>query len=366
MWVSDSYEDIEQQARAHMNNGDFTEALDGYQRLARRLEALKPVILERRPELSQLHILCLVQQARILHWRGSLREARETYQILIEKDPSNQGIWREGLALVLIDMGEVEAGLDELRAQGVASPGDAAVWLTIAQECDALGRHEEAEENYQRAVKNAASPDIKNQVYLALFDFYRGKGQVDKALEAWNKAWEDRDSQPDYIFPIYQMMWENGDSDRADEYLQREVNPLRKGFYHGWFAFERDDMETAVKHWQKVVKMKPWQYDEGHDAWAEAALRVEHSSKEVVSVLEAVQNIGAMTLRGLILLAAAEARQGHIEEARAALTTARNVGLRSRPREEFLSLSNWQLLDELVPDEAAKKDLRQLFTVENS
>ena len=207
MWVSDSYEDIEIRARAHMNQGQFDEALDAYRRLAQRLGALKPAVLERRPQLARLQVLCLAQEATILHWQGKLEQALDLYRVLLEKDSVNRGLWHQGMGLVLIDLGQTEAGLDELRARAVASPGDALAWLSIAQECEALKRHDEAQENFERAIKNATSPEAKNEVYLAIFDYYRAQGQVDPALEAWDKAWQDRHNKPEYIFPIYQMMW---------------------------------------------------------------------------------------------------------------------------------------------------------------
>ena len=366
MWVSDSYENIERQARAHMNRGDYQEALAGYHRLAQRLNTLKPAVLERRPELSRLHVLCQAQQATILHWQGELEQALDLYKELTEKDPANRDLWHQAMGMVMIDMGQTEAGLDELRARAVASPGDAIAWLTIAQECEALGRHDEAEENFERAMNNATTPEAKNEVFLAVFDYHRAQGQVDEAMEAWNKAWQDRDSHPDYIFPIYQMMWENGDFDSAREYLNKERNPLRKGFYRGWFAFEQQDLETAHSQWRKVAKMAPLKYEEGHDAWAEAALRSDISSQEIISVLQAVQQAGAMTIRGLILLAVAEARHGHVDHALSVLAAAQNIGLRSRPRQEKLVLSSWQLVDDLLSDEAAKNQMRPFFETEET
>ena len=361
MWVSDSYEDIEIRARVHMNHGNYDEALATYRRLGQRLAALKPAVLERRPELARLQVLCLAQEATLLHWQGRLEEALELYRALLEKDAPNRGVWHQALGMVLIDLGQTEAGLDELRARAVASPGDALPWLSIAQECEALKRLDEAEENFQRAIRCASSPEAKNEVYLAVFDFYRAQGEVDKALEAWEKAWQDRGNKPEYIFPVYQMMWENGDQERALEYLDKESNPLRKGFYRGWFASERQDAETAQTQWRRVAKMDPLKFDEGHDAWAEAALRTDVPPDQIVSSLQAVQQAGAMTMRGLVLLAIAEVRNGHLDQALSVLTTAQNIGLRARPRMERLAASAWDLVDGLVSDEAAKDRMRAFF-----
>ncbi len=367
MWVSDSYEDIQQRARNELNRGNYDAALADYQRLAERLGRLKPAVRQRRPELQQLYALSLAQQASLLHWRGEFAQALDLYQQLIQLNPQNAPLWRRLAALVHIDMGQVETGLDELRASAVAAPGDALLWVNIAQECEGLGRLDEAEENYRRALANAGTPEAKKEVQLARFDFYRAQGRVDEAMAAWDAAWQAADNgRPDYVFPVYQMYWENDDHEQAYAYLEREKNPLRRGFYYGWFAHLEGDEETADKQWRKVVKLNPTKEDEGHDAWAEAALRIDTPPALILSILNAVQEAGAMTLRGLLLLAVTRARMGDAESTRGVLEAARNVGLRSRPREEQLPLSNWELFDELVADQAIKQSVRDLFEPQES
>jgi len=309
--------------------------------------------------------LSLMQQASIHHQQGDFEQAAQAYQQLIDLAPDRASFWRQNLALVHIDMGQVEAGLDELRAEVVASPADSEAWLTLGIECEALGRLEEAEENLRRAARSAADPEGQAEAYLVLFDFYREQGRVEDALAAWEQSWAALDKPPDYIFPVYQMMWEAGDPARAQTYLDQEKNPLRKGFYQGWFAAGQGKTDEATRHWKQVVRMDPLKFDEGHEAWAEAALRVDIPARRVVDVLQAVREAGGTTQRGLLLQAAAEARLGHVDHAGRVLEVARSHALRERPRRKQLPLSDWALLNELVGDSERTQALRGYFEAQS-
>jgi tetratricopeptide (TPR) repeat protein len=361
MWVSDSYENIYARAESSLAGGDFETAQEHFHRLSERLSKLKPILLERRPELRNLRLLSLAKQAQIRHIQGEFEQAIQLYEQVIEIAPEIRDRWQREMALVRIDMGQVEAGLDELRAQAVAHPSDYKLWLVIGLESEALGRLDEAEENLQRAAQRAADPDDKSDAYLALFDFYRAQGKVDEALAAWEQAWEAHGHEPDYVFPLYQMMWEASDLERAHGYLRQEKNPLRKGFHQGLLAAGEGKPDEAIKHWKRVAKMDPMEFDEGHEAWAEAALRADHPPEEVIATLGAVLDAGSFTPRGLILQAVAEARIGHTEHAENMLEIAHNIGLRSRPRQEKLPAAHWALFDELVTSDEIKRKLRHFF-----
>jgi len=365
MWVSDSYEYIYALAQSSLARGDIETAQANYHRLSERLSKLKPVVLERRPELRNLLVLSLAKQAEIHHIQGEFEQALEIYEQAIDISPESRDRWQRDMALVHIDMGEAEEGLDMLRAQAIAHPGESELWLAIGVEAEALGRPDEAEEHMQRASRIASTPEDKTQAFLALFDFYREQGQIEKALAAWDKAWAGDANDSDYVFPLYQMMWETGNLERSREYLQQEKNPLRKGFHQGLLAASEGDSDEATKQWKRVAKMKPLEYEDGHDAWAEAALRVNRSPEEVIGVLSAVLEAGDFTPRGLLMQSIAEARIGHTEHAKEVLEIARNIGLRSRPRAEKLPMAHWGLFDELVTDEEIKSQLQHLFQVKS-
>jgi tetratricopeptide (TPR) repeat protein len=365
MWVSDSYEYIYALAESSLARGDYETAQANFERLNERLSKLKPVVLDRRPELRNLRVVSLGKQAEIHHIQGEFEQALELYDKATEIAPETRDRWQRDVALVYIDMGQVEKGLDELRAQAIAHPGTHERWLTIGVEAESLGRLDEAEESLQRAARIASEPDDRSEVYLALFDLYREQGRVEEALAAWDQAWEAHGHDPDYVFPLYQMMWEAGDLEQARQYLDHEENPLRKGFQEGLLASSEGNPEEAARHWQQVTQMNPLEFDEGHEAWAEAALRVDHPPEEVVGVLGTILEAGDFSLRGLLLQAIAEARLGHTEHAEGVLEIARNLGLRTRPRQENLPPAHWTLFDELVTDDDVKGELRGYFQVES-
>jgi tetratricopeptide (TPR) repeat protein len=360
MSVSDSYEDIAARAQASLTRGDYTAALEGYERLSKRLSGLSPVVLKRRPALHDLLVLSLLRQANIHLWRSEFEPALQLYQQLMDLAPEGRHDWQVSLALARIDMGQAEAGLDELRALAVARP-NSLLWQTIGMECDALGRLDEAEESLRRAVQLAADAGSEREAYLALFDFYRAQNRIDEALTAWQQAWAGQ--QPEYVFPLYQMMQEAGDLKRAREYLDQESNPLRKGFYQGLLAASEGKADEAAKHWKRVAKLNPLKYDDGQDAWAEAALRTDLPPQEVIAALNAVSQAGGLSMHGIVLQAISEARVGHADHAKETLEMARNVGLQSRPRQEKLSATHWALFDELVSDATLKSQLRDYFEV---
>jgi len=359
MWVSDSYEDLYMHAEVGFRQGDYEYALDKFQRLSKRLAKLKPEVFDRRPELQGLRTLCLAREARIYHIWGEFDRALELYQQLTEMSPAKAALWRRYAALVRIDMGEPEAGLDELRAQAAADPADFQLWLAIGLECEALGRLEEAEENLQRAARSALEPDEQTEAYLALFGFYRAQGRVDEALSAWDQGWAVHGHDPGYVFPLYQMMWEVGNLEQARKYLRQEQNPLRKGFYQGLLAVGEGKPNEAIKHWKRVAKMNPLEFDEGYEAWAEAALRVDYPPEKIIAVLEDLEE--DLSPRGFLMQAIAEARIGHTDHAEAVLQIVRNIQLSSRPRREKLPASHWALFDELVADDEIKRQLRHYF-----
>jgi tetratricopeptide (TPR) repeat protein len=361
MWVSDSYEDIAARAGALMENGDLDEARDELMRITNRLGNMKPDVLARRPGLRSLLTMSLLQLTTIHRFQGDFDKALAVCQQLGSVAPHAANLWRRIGAWTRIDRGEVEQGLDELRAEAVAAPGDYEVWLTIGVECAGLGRAEEAEENLRRAVKNAHTPRARLECHLALFDLYRQQGRVEEALAEYEAMPQLDDSANPDVSPVYQMLLECGDTERAAQYIAREPNPLRRGFYEGLVEARQGKADEAQKRWQKVARTDALKYEEGHEAWAEAALRVNVSAEHVAGTLQHKRKHHTITQRGLLMLAVAEARLGRLEDVKEALAAARNQGLYMRPRRELLPGSDWAVFEELVSDDDIKRAVRHFF-----
>ncbi|MGC8878472.1 MAG: hypothetical protein ACP5R2_04555 [Anaerolineae bacterium] len=365
MWVPDTYEDILAQAHLHSMQGDFEGSIALYNRLAERLSKLKPELLKRRPELRDIHHNSLVELAWLHHALGNFEQSLALYRQLSELEVSDKTVWHQKAACVLIDMGRVEQGLDELRAEAMAHPGAYETWLLMGRECAYLERWQEAEENLNRALRNATTPESRREVYQSLFELYRAQGRVEDALAAWNHAYEGQ-SEPDEFFPVYQMLIEHGELERARPYLEREPNALRRGFYQGLLEALTGRKQEAQRRWQKVATMNPLAFEDGVDEWAEAVLRTNSNPQEVVKVLDRFKGFLDEAPRRLVLLAIAQARLGNMEEAEQSLKqgcVARKV---SRPRREKLSAKEWALFDELVTDAEVKDRFKHLFETDQN
>jgi len=111
---------------------------------------------------------------------------------------------------------------------------------------------------------------------------------------------------------------------------------------------------------QSVADMAPDNYEEGHDDWAEACLRV-GLIQQAVNELARRINQGEITLRRMMLLGLGWALANDAEKARAALNGATMILDHSRPRRSKLSRKDWRLFDELVEDKETLKALEDYF-----
>lgn len=360
MQIPDTYEDILAQARLRSVQGDLEGSIALYNRLVERLSSLKPELLKRRPALRDLHYNSLAELAHLHHVLGNFEQSLALYRQLSELEGSDETLWQQKVACVLIDMGRVEQGLDELRAEAMAHPGAYEAWLLMGRECTHLERWQEAEENLNRALRNATTPESKRDVYRGFFDLYRAQGRVEDAIAAWNQAWEGQ-LEPDNVFPVYQMLIEHGKIERARQYLEREPNALRRGFYQGLLEALAGRGQEAQRRWQRIASMAPPASEAGVDEWAEAVLRTNSNPQEVVRVLGRIRGSLDDAPRRMVLLAIAQARLGDLEEAERSLRQGCLARQMNRPRREKLSAREWALFDELVTDAEFKHQLKRFF-----
>jgi thioredoxin-like negative regulator of GroEL len=364
MLLPGTYEHTLQQARSHISEANLDEAILLYERLVERLSSLKPELLKRRPELRDLHYKGLSELARLHHIRGNFERALALYRQLGEFEGSDRSTWNRRAAYVLIDMGRAEQGLDELRAEAMANPGDYEIWLVLGRECIYLKRWQEAEENLQRALRNAVAQESKEAVYLHFFDLYRHQGRVEEALAAWDQAWQSQPESANNAL-VYQLLIEHGQLERAQQYLERETNVLQRGFYQGLIEMLQGKVREAQRRWQKVADMNPLAFNGGLEEWAEAALRAEADPAKVTDVL-GFKDIGDTSCRELVLWAIAEVRRGHMDRTERALRLGRFFVQRDRPRRDKIPTREWKLFDELVHSAEIKDRFRHFFETDQN
>ena len=364
-YLSGSYEELAVQARNHLRNNEYEQARAIYERIYNRLNSLKADTIARRPNLQQLKLSSLRMLGDLATFQGNYDQAISYYETGLAVDPEESLMYRRAIAQAKIDRGDVEAGLDELRALAVMNAGDALPWVWLALELWAQNNTDEAIENLQRATTlSTVDPLHRSEAFSYLHDIYREQNKLDQAEEAWKQAWQVMGRNMEDVSPLYQMYYEAGQLGKAQQRLKQEKNPLRAGFYRGLFAQADGAEQRARSAWEKTAKENPLKYQSGHEAWAEAALRVNHPPQAIIRALRDVNSREMLNIRGTILLAVALARNGQVDGAGRALQAAVDINRRARPPQDLLSSSHWDLFDELVNDEAAKETLKEYFEQE--
>lgn len=362
LYLSGSYQSLAVQAQQHLRNNEYDEAQEVYERLYNRLGKMKADLIERRPNLKALQLTAIRSLGDLAGLQGEYDKAITYYQKGLEMDPEQSLQYRRAIAQTKIDKGDVEDGLDELRALAVMNAGQPDPWIWLGLELSTHGDEAEAEVNLKRAAEmEDADPARRFDAYTYLHDLYREQDRLDEAEAAWKKAWEVVGSDIDDPAPLYQMYWEANDLEKARTWLSKEKNPLRAGFYRGLFAQAESNERRAQQSWKKTADLSPLQHDEGHEAWAEAALRVDYPPQLITYALREVTSRGQLNMRGAILLAIAEIRAGQLDAAEVALKAAVDINQRARPRQDFLSRAHWSLFDELVANEEIKARFRSYF-----
>jgi tetratricopeptide (TPR) repeat protein len=364
-FLAGSYEELSVQAQQALRANDVDKAREIYERLYNRLSKLKPEMLDHRPNLKELLLISVRSLGDLANFRSDYDQSLEYYNKGLELDPAQAQIYQRAIAQTKVDKGEVETGLDELRAIAFSGGGEIDPWLWLGIELADQKQYEEAEESLLRAARiTTAEPARQSDAYAYLHDLYRDQGRLDEAEAAWLKVWETAGVAIEDVSPLYQMYWEVEDLEKGWTWLNQEKNPLRSGFYRGLFLQAEGNTKKSENTWQKTAALNPLEQNEGHESWAEAALRVNTDPRRVVTVLREVTGRDQMNLRGAILQAIAETRAGRLNAAQLALDSALNLVQRARPREELLSYAHWLLFDELVSNEAAKERFKRYFITE--
>ncbi|MEM7031875.1 MAG: hypothetical protein AAF629_20140 [Chloroflexota bacterium] len=364
--LSGSYEELATQAQQHMRNNQYAEAKDIYERVYNRLGKMKDSLLEKRPRLRELQVMSTRMLADLSSFDGEHDQAIEYYTTALNIDPDQKLEYQRGIAQMKIDKGEANTGLDELRAIAFTNAGEPDPWIWLSVELWTQGNNGEAIENLERVVSmTGVESRSQSAAYTYLHDIYREEERIEDAADAWQKAWQVVDSEIDDVSPLYQMYFEVGNLEEANRWLKDEKNPLRAGFYKGLFA-QADGSDKAEKSaWRKTASLNPLDQQDGHEAWAESALRINFAPDRIAYTLREVAGQNLINIRGTILLAIAFARMGQAEPADFALQQAIDISQRARPRRDQLSLGHWELFDELVADDAIKEQVRGYFETES-
>lgn len=364
--LPDSYEGIHERARTLLQSGDIEGSLALYRRLTDKLNNLPDRILDRRPELRDLHREARLMLANLLASEGRYTEALEVERVLLKTHPDEADRWRRELAVLRITKGEVEAGLAELRALAEEAPEEPERWTVLGMENRLAGRLGESQTALDQALEVCPEDDNDNlaAIHFQRFLLFREMKRVDAALAAWEEAIANEPEAGSTVREVYTMLTGEGRYEEALRYVARDENPLQAGFQRGLVASLTGKSREAKQDWRDVANLDPSEFEYGHDAWVEAVLRLGDPDPALEWLQESLPRYG--TARLLVLSGIGWAMRNDPEVAAALFQQAINVLRRRRPPKQKLDRADWQLLDSLVTDEETKNPLKSYFAVVES
>lgn len=361
--LRDSYEAIHQRARQAANAGNLSHAIDLYRQLADRLGRLSARIMDRRPELRELWTQARAELADVLEFEGRYAEAMEVTESLQATNPERADEWRGDLAVLRVAQGDIDRGLAELRTLAEEQPDDVWRWIELGAQARTSGRLPDSEAALARAVEVGDPEDAENLAvaYHQRFLLFKELGRLDAAVEAWEQAAALDEKTRFSIRAVYALLTDAGRYTEALEYVARDENPLPAGLQRGIIARRTGKMEQARQAWQGVADLNPFDYEYGHDAWAEAALRVGDPDRAIEQLQHLLPRYG--TPRLLILSGIAWAMRGDAPLAGSLFQQAIGAQRYARPVRKKLDSADWHLLDALVDAEQTKAPLKTYFAV---
>jgi tetratricopeptide (TPR) repeat protein len=361
--LPDSYEGIHERARTLLQSGDIEGSIVLYRRLTDKLNRLTDRILDRRPQLRDLHQQARLELTNLLASEGRYAEAMEVERVLLKTHPDEADTWRRDLAILRAAKGEVEAGLAELRALAEEASGEPERWLVLGVESRLAARLRDSQDALERALEECEEDDTTNLVntHFQRFLLFREMKQVDDALTAWDEAVSRNPDVVSTVREVYTMLTDEGRYKEALLYVARDPNLLQSGLQRGLLASLTGKSIEAKQEWREVADLDPSEFEYGHDAWVEAVLRLGDPDPALEWLQESLPEYG--TPRLIVLSGIGWAMRQDIELATALFQQAINMLRRQRPPKQKLDRADWQLLDSLVTDDETKTPLKSYFAV---
>jgi tetratricopeptide (TPR) repeat protein len=362
MQLDGSYEAILGRARGLYQDGDLEGAMAQYRRLVDRLARLSDRVLERRPSLREMRVSAILELGQLLEWDGRIGEAIELKRRLVELAPEEELFWKRHLAVLRVRKGEVDAGLEELRALAEADPEDPAGWNILATHLRLAGRLSRAEEILDRALAiPEQDPQVRGQVHLNRALLYKALAQVDEALAAWEEAVQDAPDIVETVPEMVDLLIDVGRLDEALAYVERDADELRRGLHRGIVLARQGKPGRARAAWTDVHEMDPATTQGSRAAWLEATLRLGDPDAGLDRFEELLT--GESSARLFLLGGMGWAMKGDLEAARVGFRVALEAMSRDYPPTYKFDSKDWRLLDQLVDTPETKAQLKAHFAV---
>lgn len=359
--LRDSYDSIYQDALAQMTLGNSEKAIESMLRIVRRLCRLRSETLERKPNLQETLESAWHSAVEFLRWEKRYDKAIAVCeQVLDCLPPPNRNDARIRIASLMIEKGDVEAGLSRLRhiAQESQTFGS---WAELGAEYVALRRYEEAEKCYESALALAENNDQAAMADLGLHQIYKERSDVDQALSAWSMAVVLDPDLVDEANQVYTWLIERGDLDKVQQYLQRERDPLRLTFYQGLLDWKAGREEAAKGKWRQILDVEVDPQGTNVEVWMEAALRLGEPAKVIEVVEKVLSPRYVMSGKTMILTAIAYVLLDKIDEAKRWLELVVTRLRRAWPSRDKIPADDWALVTSLSPSEESLRQVASFF-----
>src|SRR5881296_555719 len=115
------------------------------------------------------------------------QQATDTAKEAVQKLPNDRGL-KMVYASQLADMGQAEAGLQQVKALLKGKPEDREVYITLAQMYSSLKRWPDAQESLDKAEQVSSKPEDKQYVYFLRGSMYERQKKYDQAEEMFRKV----------------------------------------------------------------------------------------------------------------------------------------------------------------------------------
>jgi len=177
------------------------------------------------------------------------QQATDTAKEAVQKLPNDRGL-KMVYASQLADMGQAEAGLQQVKALLKGKPEDREVYITLAQMYSRLKRWPDAQESLDKAEQVSSKPEDKQYVYFLHGSMYERQKKYDQAEEMFRKVLStDPDNATALNYLGYMLADRGVKLEEALNYIKKAVNldPANGAYLDslGWAYFRLGKYELA-------------------------------------------------------------------------------------------------------------------------
>ena len=183
------------------------------------------------------------------------QQATDTAKEAVQKLPNDRGL-KMVYASQLADMGQAEAGLQQVKALLKGKPEDREVYITLAQMYSRLKRWPDAQESLDKAEQVSSKPEDKQYVYFLRGSMYERQKKYDQAEEQFRKVLANDPQNAMTLNYLGYMLADRGIKlDEAVTLIKKavELDPSNGAYLDslGWAYFKLGKFDLAE---EKLVK----------------------------------------------------------------------------------------------------------------